>query len=163
MISTERRVEYAQGFLTLGLVEEAAEELDHISPADRDQDAVLEVMIDLHSMRERWDLAVSAAERYTQRHPDEPKGWISWAFALRRWKTIAEAESILLQAEQRIGETCALVHYNLACYRCQQSDLPGALQRLSIACRMDRHWKTAALKDPDLAPLKNEIKALAFD
>ena len=112
-------------------------------------------------MQQRWDLAVTAAQEYAQRHPLEPKGWISWAFALRRLKSIPDAELILLEGEKRIGGTCALIHYNLACYRCQLGDRAGALQRLAVACRMDPHWKTAALDDPDLASLKDDIAAMS--
>ena len=160
-ISTARRLEYAQGYLTLGMVADAAAEIDLIKPEEQSSDEVLEITIDLYSARRDWELAVAAAEEYTQRHPDEPKGWISWAYALRRLKSISEAELVLLQAEKRIGDTCALVHYNLACYRCQLGDRAGALHRLARACRMDPHWKAAALKDPDLESIKDEITALS--
>jgi predicted Zn-dependent protease len=161
LISTSRRLEYAQGYLTLGLVAEATAELEAISAEDRLSDEVLEVTIDLHSMQQQWDLAVIAAQEFARRHPDDPKGWISWAFALRRLKNIPEAELILLEGEKRIGGTCALIHYNLACYRCQLGDRTGALQRLTLACSMEPHWKTAALDDPDLTPLKDEIAAMS--
>lgn len=160
-ISTARRLEYVQGYLSLGMVNDAAAELDLINARDQESDEVLEITIDLYSMRQDWERAVTAARDYAQRHPGEPKGWISWAFALRRFKSIAEAELVLLQAEQQIGATCALVHYNLACYRCQLGDRAGALHRLARACRMDPHWKSAALKDPDLDPIRDEINALS--
>ena len=161
MISTVRRLEYIQGYLTLGMVEEAAAELELVAAEDCLSDAVLEISIDVHSSRRSWELAVTAAREYAQRFPDEPKGWISWAFALRRWKTIEEAEQVLLEGEKRVGKTCALVHYNLACYRCQLGDRVGALARLVTAFRLEPQWKAAALNDPDLTPLKNEIAQLA--
>ena len=161
-ISTARRLQYAAGYLALGLVADAEAELDAIEGEDRKSDEVLELTIDLHSARQNWDLAVTAAQEYVHRQPDDPKGWISWAFALRRLKSIADAEQILLLAEKRIGSTCALVHYNLACYRCQLGGTDGAMTRLRTACRMDPHWKAAALNDPDLATLKNEIVAIVL-
>ena len=160
MISTVRRLEYIQGYLTLGLVEEAAAELELVATGDRDSDAVLEISMDVHSSRQHWELAVTAAREYAQRFPDEPKGWISWAFALRRWKTIEEAERVLLDGEKRVGKTCALLHYNLGCYRCQLGDRAGALARLVTAFRLEPQWKAAALADPDLTPLKTEIAKL---
>jgi predicted Zn-dependent protease len=160
LISTPRRLQYAQGYLALGLMAEAAAELESITVEDRLSDEVLEITIDLHSMRQDWQHAVTAAEEYVRRHPDKPKGWISWAFALRRLKSIPDAELVLLEGEKRIGGTCALIHYNLACYRCQLGDRAGALQRLAIACRMEPHWKTAGLEDPDLASLRDDIAAL---
>ena len=162
MISTQRHLEYVQGYLALGLVEEAAAELAHIARKDRKSDEVLELSIDVYSMQKRWDLAVIAAQAYARRNPDEPKGWISWAFALRRLKSIPEAELVLLEGDKRVGATCALIHYNLACYRCQLGDKTGAMERLITACRMEPQWRAAALADPDLAPLKEEIAALNF-
>lgn len=159
-ISTARRLEYARGFLALGLVEEAKEELDEIPEVEQGSLEMMEVMMDYHSQRENWKSAASLAESVTAQKPDEPHGWISWAYAVRRSRSIAAAERILLRAEKRIGQTCALVHYNLACYRCQQGDHLGALSRLAIAFRMESHWKQAALADPDLAPLKDKIEAV---
>ncbi|MEO6005862.1 MAG: hypothetical protein ABIZ04_25805 [Opitutus sp.] len=163
LISTSRRLQYTEGYLSLGMLDEAAAELDAVTSEDQGSDEVLELTIDLHSARHHWDRAVTAAQEYVRRQPDDPKGWISWAFALRRLTNITDAEQVLLQAESRIGTTCALVHYNLACYRCQLGDRAGALQRLAVACRMEAHWKRAALEDPDLAPLKKEIAALSAE
>lgn len=160
MISTPRRLEYIQGYLTLGMVREAAAELALIANEDRSSDAVLEMSIDVYAAQQCWELGVTAARDYAQRFPDEPKGWISWAFALRRWKTIAEAEQVLLEGEKHIGQTCALLHYNLACYRCQLGDSAGAMARLATAFALEPQWKAAALTDPDLAPLRNEITQL---
>ena len=162
MIPTQRHLEYVQGYLTLGLVEEAAAELERVPGKDRTSDEVLELSIDVYSTQKRWDLAVTAAQIYARQNRDEPKGWISWAYALRRLKSIPEAEAVLLEGEKHVGSTCALIHYNLACYRCQLGDKIGALNRLTTACRMEPQWKAAALADPDLAPIKEEITALNF-
>jgi predicted Zn-dependent protease len=159
-ISVARRLEYARGYLALDLADEAVEELSFLPPAQRDSDAVLEIMLDVHGVRKDWKASALAAEEYVHRRPEDPKGWISWAYATRRLESITAAEKILLQAEMLIGETCALVHYNLACYRCQLGDNSGALQRLTRACQMEAHWKIAALSDPDLARLKNHIATL---
>lgn len=160
MISTQRRLEYAYGYLTLGLLKDAAAELDLIEGPDRLSDTVLELAMDVYSLQLKWDLAVAAAQVYARRNPDESKGWISWAFALRRLKSILEAEAVLLEGEKHIGSSCALIHYNLACYRCQLGDNAGAMERLTTACRMEPQWKAAALGDPDLATLKEDIAEL---
>ena len=162
MISTQRRLEYVYGYLTLGLLEEAAAELDLIEGQDRLSDTVLELAMDVYSLQQKWDLAVTAAQSYAGQNPDEAKGWISWAYALRRLKSIPDAEAVLLEGEKHIGSSCALIHYNLACYRCQLGDTAGAMERLTTACRMEPQWKVAALGDPDLAALKDEIAALDF-
>jgi hypothetical protein len=55
-----------------------------------------------------------------------------------------------------------LIHYNLACYRCVLGDKVGAMERLTTACRMEPVWKQAALADPDLESMKDEIAAMDF-
>lgn len=159
-IPAARRLEYAQGFLSLGLAEEAAAELAALPESERSSDAALGLAVDVHVQREAWEIAARCAEQLARRYPDEPDGWISWAYAVRRWKSIPDAEQVLLEAERHVGRTCALVHYNLACYRCQLGDHAGALQRLALAFRLDPAWKKAALVDPDLAPIKGELSAV---
>lgn len=161
-ISTAHRIAYAQGYLALGLADDALEEIRFVSDEERDSDAILEIMMDAHGIRKDWQAAVPVAQEYARRHPGDSKGWISWAFAVRRLESLPAAEQILLEAEKHIGATCALVHYNLACYRCQLGDPTGALHRLARACRLESHWKAAALTDPDLVSLKSEIAALPF-
>jgi len=161
-ISTARRLQYAAGYLALGLVADAEAELDAIEGEDRKSDEVLELTIDLHSARQNWDLAVTAAQEYVHRQPDDPKGWISWAFALRRLKSIADAEQILLLAEKRIGSTCALVHYNLACYRCLAGDTAGALEALSLAVQLDPANAKSAVEDADFASIRSDERFTAI-
>src|SRR4051812_12423082 len=121
-ISTAHRVRYANGYMELGMMNEAAEELESVEPRDRALPAVIEAWIDLHMSGEQWAFAAVVAQELTQKCPNEPKGWISWAFSIRRLDGLLEAEAILLEAEKRIGASCALVHYNLACYRCVSGD-----------------------------------------
>lgn len=154
MIPTIRRIEYIRGYLELGMLANAAEELKAICEEDQSTVGVLEIRMELHTAAKQWELAAAAAKQVVRVKPNEPSGWISWAYATRRHLDIPSAEAILLQAEQRLGTTCALIHYNLACYRCQQGDYDGAKERLLTACRMEALWKTAALNDPDLIPLR---------
>ena len=160
MITTARRVEYARGYLELGLLAEAARELALISAKEKGAVEVIEVHVELYTRAKRWSAAAALAEKVVQAKPDEPGGWISWAYATRRDQDISSAEQILLRAEKRLGGTCGMIHYNLACYRCQQGDLEGAKERLTIACRLEPIWKTAALEDADLVPLKSYVASL---
>jgi tetratricopeptide (TPR) repeat protein len=159
-IPTTHRLEYAKGYLALGLLPEAAEELAAIGPDDRQTADVLEVRTALHMETKQWALAAALAARLTTVRPGDPQSWISWAFATRRYKGIAAAEPILIEAEQRFGHSCALIHYNLACYRCQSGDLKEAARRLGVALRLDPNWRSIALGDTDLEPLWPQIRQL---
>ena len=138
---------------------EAAKELECIAPEDRSLPQVIAAWIDLHLEGAHWAKAATAAAEMVEKFPDEPKGWISHAFAVRRLTGLPAAEAILLEAEKRIGATCALVHYNLACYRCVAGDLEAAWERLSRAMHMDPAWRKSALSDPDLKALREKIVA----
>lgn len=149
-----------KGYLGLGLLEAAGQELDAIAPAEQEAAAVLEVRAALHLDARQWALAAGAASRLTRAAPDDPQAWISWAYATRRFKGITAAEPILLEAEKRFGATCALVHYNLACYRCQSGDVAEARRRLLLACRIDPNWRAIALNDTDLEPMWKQIEEM---
>jgi tetratricopeptide (TPR) repeat protein len=149
MISTTRRLEYASGFIELGLLNEASEELEAIEGADRLSAEVMAVRSDLYMAAKDWDLLIAVARELARLTPKNDQGWIHWAYALRELGRIAEAKAVLLKAEP-LHANCAVLHYNMACYDCLLGDISEARQRLSVACKMGNEWKAAALTDPDL-------------
>lgn len=157
MISTRRRLEYASGYLELGLAEEARAELLAIPQADRTRPEVLQVWSDYHFHRKQWNRLILTARALAKAKPDEPAGWISWAYALRELGRIAEAQEVLREAEPRHAASCAVLHYNLACYACLLGDRLEARRRLKRALRFGREWLKAALGDPDLAAMRAEL------
>jgi hypothetical protein len=60
---------------------------------------------------------------------------------------------VLLKAEMTLGDTCATLHFNLACYACQMGDMGEAKRRLETACKMQSEYKAIALDDLDLKPM----------
>lgn len=159
MISTRRRLEYASGFIGLGMLAEAEHELDQIAAPDRGSPAVLSAWLDLLMAGKAWDALIGAAHSLTALQPTEEKGWIFHAYALRELSRIAEAQAVLLQAEPLHGATCGVLHYNLACYACLLGDKAEARRRLALAAALDKSWLESALDDPDLASMRGEIRA----
>lgn len=156
MITTARRLEYATGFITLGLLNEASEELESIEGEDRLSDEVMTVRCDLYMAAKDWDLLIAVARELARLTPKNDQGWIHWAYALRELGRIAEAKAVLLRAEP-LHTSCAVLHYNLACYECLLGDIPEARRRLAVACKMSKEWKTAALDDPDLKAMWDDV------
>ena len=132
---------------------DASDELESIEGEDRLSVEVAEVRMLLHAEAKQWDLAAATECQVALAKPSEPYGWIAWAYAARRLVSIASAEAILLNAEPRIGATCAILHFNLACYRCQQGDIEGAKKRLATAYKLDPEAKKMASEEPDLKPM----------
>jgi len=158
-ISIHRRLEYARGYIALGLINEASEELEAITGNARLSTEVLRVRVDLYMEAKQWDLVVDVAKPVCLATPEDEGAWIAWAYALREKQQVKEAQDVLLQAEPMHGKNCAVLHYNLACYACLLGDKKEAKRRLARACKMDAQWKAAALEDEDLRAMWADIAA----
>lgn len=150
MTPTRRHLEFAAGYLALGMLAEASDELEAIEGEDRLLPEVLFVRSDLYMKAEQWDLLLAVARELARKTPKHQEGWVGWAYALRALNRVEEARAVLLEAEPIHGETCDVLHYNLACYACLLNDQAEAKRRLSMACKMGRRWKKIALDDEDL-------------
>jgi len=160
MISTRRHLQYATGHLELGMLKEAAAELDAIGQSDQLLPEVISVRIDLHMHAKHWSQVIKFSQELIRLSPSDDKGWISHAFALRELDRIDEAQTVLLEAEPIHGKKCGVLHYNLACYACLLGNKPEAKRRLMIALKMDKSWKQSALEDPDLKAMRSMISAM---
>jgi tetratricopeptide (TPR) repeat protein len=155
VISLKRHLEYASGYIALGLLTEATNELEEIEGEDRLCATVMAVRNDLYLALKSWDLLIAVARELTRQRPKIVDGWINWAFALRELGRIDEAKAVLLTAEPMHGKKSAVLHYNLACYECLLGDIENARARLAVATRKDPEFKKEALDDPDLAAMWN--------
>jgi tetratricopeptide (TPR) repeat protein len=152
-ISTHNRLQYAKGYIELGLVNEASEELEAIDGDARMSAEVLRVRIDLHMEAKQWDTVVKLAGQLAETAPADEQVWISWAYALRELQLIKDAEVVLLRAEKDFGHKSAILHYNLACYACLQGCHEEANKRLKRAIRLDKRFEDEWAEDPDLKAL----------
>lgn len=98
-ISTACRLEYASGFIELGLLNEASDELELIEGEDRLSAEVMAVRANLYMAAKNWDILIDVARELAQLFPRIDRGWIHWAYALRELGRVAEAKAVLLQAE----------------------------------------------------------------
>ena len=147
------RISHAQGYLGLGMVAEAAAELDCIPAPERDGLTVLGLRVAILQERRDWSMLRAAAGEYARRAPAEAAAWVTWAYATRRADSLAAAEEILLQAERQHPAE-ATIQFNLGCYACQRGALAEAKRRVKRAIALDRKFAAAAATDPDLAPLR---------
>ncbi|GAB1489994.1 hypothetical protein MASR2M8_24510 [Opitutaceae bacterium] len=147
------RLSHAQGYLQLGMVNEAAAELGQIPASERDRTEVLTLRAAVLQEQGRWRALRLAAAELVRREPAEPASWITWAFATRRSRSIIEAEHILLEAEIR-HPTEPTIQFNLGCYACLRGDLSEAQRRVRRAIALDRGFREHALADADLEALR---------
>ena len=149
----KRHLSYAQGYLGLGMVAEAAAELARIPAAHATTTEVIAIRLAVLQEQKNWPALRDTAAELVRRAPDEAAGWVTWAYATRRADSLAAAEKILLEAETHHPAE-ATIQFNLGCYACQRGDLAEAKRRVDRAIALEPKFAGAAATDPDLAPLR---------
>jgi tetratricopeptide (TPR) repeat protein len=148
---TPRRLRYATGYIELNLLNDASDELEAIAFEDRLAPPVLAVRIELHLAAEQWETVVGVGRELAHRAPENERGWICWAYALRALQRVEAARDVLLEAEPLHGKASATLHYSLGCYYCLLGQLDTAIECLKRAFELHPEFKHAAVDDPDLA------------
>jgi tetratricopeptide (TPR) repeat protein len=146
----------ACGYVELQMFQEANEELEKIDPFLRAAPEILALRIEIYRGLQKWELMTELTRRLTEFEPDNPQWPVSLAYATRRANSIEAAKEILLSAETKFP-TEAVIKYNLACYCCQLAEIEDAKNYLKKAFEIDPNWRIAALDDPDLQPLWNDL------
>ena len=147
------RLSHAQGYLGLGMIAEAAAELDYLPAEARAATPALALRIAVLQEQRDWPALREASIEFVRRSPGEAGGWVTLAYATRRADSLAAAEEILLVAETKHpGDPT--IQFNLGCYACQRGDLLEARRRVDRAIVMDPAFRSLAATDPDLAPLR---------
>jgi tetratricopeptide (TPR) repeat protein len=152
MNATKKLITVAQGYLELGMYQEAWDALDEVSPERRYAPNVLLVRLEIYRSLKKWDAMASVAKHLTSALPEDPGYWITLAYAQRRYLGVEESEKTLFEALERFREN-ATIHYNLARCAAQLGRLDEAKMRLGIAIELDPEFREMAFEDPDLESL----------
>lgn len=151
--STPKHLSYARGYLDLGMLNEASDEIEGIAFTDRLLPEVLLVRLELALAAKHWDLIENMTAVIIETKPDAERAWILRAIAAKARGRVADSKAVLLTAESAHGHGSPVLHYNLACYHCLLGELDAAKERLARACKEHPPFKAEALDDPDLAAL----------
>jgi hypothetical protein len=151
----------AEGWLGLGIVVEAEQELGKLSMPVLGHPDVLRVKYHLHERVRNWERAAETAELLCHVVPETPFGWIHLAYALHELRRTREAYNVLAPVVERFSEEY-VIRYNLACYSCQLGNLEEARGwlRKAIALIGADTIKEMASTDPDLQNMWTEIRAI---
>lgn len=154
-------VDAASGWIGLGDLDSAHDELKQISPEIQNHPAVLMVHSELLFAEENWETLLPLTEKLLLQFPKLDFLWINRSYALHELKRTQEAFDALLPAAKKFPKRW-LIRYNLACYCSQLGDLNEAMQWLqkAIALAGEKEIKAMALDDPDLKPLWKQIRDL---
>lgn len=148
-----QRLRAAEGWLELGLLEEARAELSHLGTELRTGVDGLEVQWLLFAERQCWEAAFTVAQQTIELHPESEGGWVHRAYAARRRPGggVLAAQELLLLAVPRFPKS-QIIPYNLACYAARLTDLEAAWAWLERAAAAGSWAQTTemGLRDPDL-------------
>ncbi|MDQ8196871.1 tetratricopeptide repeat protein [Pelagicoccus enzymogenes] len=158
MIPTSTRVSYANGYIELGMLKEASEELDAIEPSERLMDDVLLVRSRLYLEARNWELMEAVSKQLAEQTPSSRHAWINWAYALREMERNEEAKNIALRALVLHPQEPVL-WFNLACYCSLLGQYQDASDHLDSAIKLDRDFEQESVDDPDLEGLWNWLKS----
>ena len=159
-LSDQRHLDAAEGWLELGDVEEATEELEQITPPMRAHPFVLRVRWGIYAKANKHEMAAEVARGMTVILPENSWGYIHYAFSLHILKRTKEAWGVLVPVADKFQDY--LIRYNLACYCCRLGNLKEAMQWLEKAIDLagKKDIRMMALDDPDLEPLWCQISEI---
>ncbi|MBV9391837.1 MAG: hypothetical protein JOY96_08100 [Verrucomicrobia bacterium] len=154
-IYIQRRLLAASGYSDLGLFQEAVEELESLPAGLEGEEPILVAWLQLYQGWEKWAEASSVARKLIEIRPENSNWPVALAYATRRIQGMLAAREILLDAMSKFP-TCAVIHFNLACYAAQRGLMEEANVRLKNAIDLDPQFDALAKTDPDLEPLRQQ-------
>lgn len=158
MTESERRIIAAQGYVELGLYEEAEAELSALPVTMRERVDVIEILLLCLMGRHQWKEAHALAARLCQQEPAEPGGFIHAAFCLHELGRTAEAVAVLSDGPAAL-RTKAVYYYNIGCYHARLGNFDQSLSYLERAFEMDGDLRQHARRDRDLDCLRAQLEA----
>ena len=158
---SERALLAAQGYLELGMVEEALAELIAVhtsATSDQDPDPdLVELRLHILMQGERWSDALSSAEELLRLNSSALPAYIHGAFALHELGRTVEARDLLLRGPEVLGMD-PTYHYNIACYEAVLGNRESAKRSLEKSFALDETYRDFAKQDPDLKAIRAELE-----
>jgi tetratricopeptide (TPR) repeat protein len=152
-MTIRKRLESAEGYMALGMHEDALVELDAALAQQPDcADAVsTRAFVLLHVRRyaeaEAWFAKLLALQ------PENTEGWIHLAYCRRRTQSL-EAAVEALEHALHLQAAHPLANYNMACYRAVQGRHDEALRLLENAVRKDKAYGRLARDEEDFESIR---------
>lgn len=158
MTDAERRIIAAQGYVELGLYDEAQHELCVLPQPLQERVDVIEITLLCLMGKQSWGEALALATRLCKEEPKEPGGYIHAAFCLHEMGRTEEAVDVLSRGPVSL-RTKPVYYYNMGCYHARLGHHDKALIYLERAFEMDGDLRLHAKKDRDLDALRAKLEA----
>ncbi len=148
-IALQHYINAAQGYLELGMTDEALAELARAPESDRDQTDVAQLRVYILMRARRWEEAHEACKALRANHPEFVLGYIHGAFCLHELGRTEEAMHLLKQGPASLLRE-PVYFYNLGCYHAVLGQPEEAQNYLQMSFNMDEKFREIARYDPDL-------------
>ncbi|MBS0657959.1 MAG: hypothetical protein JSR82_06900 [Verrucomicrobia bacterium] len=155
----KKRLDAVQGYLELGMFDDALAELAAIEGEFGPRYEVLMLRMMTLRGQQRWGEMREVCSILRETQPERAESWIWLADATRHCRSLGEAREILREAETMFPAN-PHVKFQLGCYSCQLGELEPAMRYVQEAVALDRRWLRVALSDRDVEPL---WEILGFD
>lgn len=157
MLMSERSLLAAQGYLELGMVEEALSELVAIETSAISDPDLIELRLHVLMQGERWSDALASAEELLLLNSSALPAYIHGAFALHELGRTAEARDLLLRGPEVLGMD-PTYHYNIGCYEAVLGNRESAKRSLEKSFALDSTYRDFAKQDSDLESIRSELE-----
>jgi len=151
-LSLHPSLERAQGYIDLGLYDEAWEELSSIPRIDQDAADSLHVIASLLMKEKRWEEALKVSRQICELQPKLSGGFIHVAYCLHELGRTREACQVLRNGPETLKDE-PICQYNLSCYAVCLGKFEEARTLLERSFELDERLAIVAEHDPDLTPL----------
>jgi tetratricopeptide (TPR) repeat protein len=145
-----------EGYIELGMYQDADAEIERIDPFCRVFPPVLALKLCIYAGLRKWELMQTVAQKMAQHDPYNVQWAIFWALATRQVQSIEAARAILIGALE-INPNEPTIHYNLSCYESRLHHFKQARRHLARAIQLDNRFRLIALDEHDLEPLWKKI------
>jgi tetratricopeptide (TPR) repeat protein len=143
----------AEGYLELGMLDDARREFERLSSDDKKSIEAMTVLMGIHRASGDAVGLSMAAESLCVMDSDNVDRWIDFALVLSDENSVENARELLLEAVDRFPDT-ALVHFHLARLECRLGNLDQAKEHLGRSKKLCPVCRVLALTDEqDLQPI----------
>ncbi len=147
--STNARLEAAQGYLGLGMAQDAWDELERIDPKHKAAPAVLKVQIEVARALGQWEMVAELARHLAKVEPDESLHVFNLAQAMRQLEGPESALAVYEFAADRWPDFAHL-RVAMAVELCALNRVSEAKRELKVAVEKDPQLREVILDHPGL-------------
>lgn len=140
---------FARGYLELGMVRQAEQELARLPTAMQDLPAVMSLRSHVLVARQRWGRVVAHARRAVRLFPESPEYYIHAATAFDMLGRRDEGRQVWASAPATV-RTNGLAHLHVARFEARLGNVDAAREHLESALDLDPRLRSVVSSDPHL-------------